>query len=328
VGKLKYQDDRGAAYLRIISSDPDNLKGVDPDRLRRFGKAANIATKAHSELAMSNAVRWSIVAVPSAKWAAKVFPDLSEADAIAKLWEYILKCARADGENPIADWAAHHHNFTKRVDYLNNQQFSALRLTTGIGSDFTIGLVKNHIWAGGGDIGQDGVPFFPNIPTEEVFTMPHREQCDGRVVASMPLAYQGNLIENFEMTFKNGRVESYKAEKGQDTLANIIEMDEGARRLGEVALVSNTSPIGQLGTLFYNTLFDENASSHLALGKAYPTNMQGGEKMSEDERTAVGCNESLVHVDFMFGTSDMRIVGIHADGSEVLFFEHGEFLDM
>ena len=327
VDKLKTQDDKGAVYLRVLSSDPDNLAGVDPDRLRRFSKVANTATKAHSALMMSNALRWSLVAVPSPAWAKKVFPGLPEAEAIDRLWEAILKCARADGENPIADWDAHRNNFTKRVDYLNEQNFSALRLTTGIGSDFTVGLVKNHIWVGGGDIAQDGVAFFPNLPTEEIFTMPHMNKCDGRVVASMPLSYQGNLIEGFEMTFKDGRVESFKAEKGQDTLANIIEMDEGARRLGEVALVANSSPIGQMGTLFYNTLFDENASSHLALGKAYPNNMQNGDNMSEEERLAAGCNDSLIHVDFMFGTSDMRIVGIKEDGSEVVFFDNGEFLD-
>ena len=327
VDRLKYNNDRGAVYLRVESSDPDLLAGVDPSRLKRSSKAAMMATKEHSALLMSNARRWSICAIPSPAWAKKVFPGLPEAEAIERLWAYILKGARADGANPIADWEAHKQNFVKRVDYLNKKAFKQLRITTGIGTDITLGLVKNHIWVGGGDTGKDGVPFFPNLPTEELFTMPDRNQADGRVVASMPLSYQGNLIEGFEMTFKNGRVESYSAEKNQATLANIIEMDEGAKRLGEVALVANSSPIGQMQTLFYNTLFDENASAHLALGKAYPNNMEGGSDMTVEERVAAGCNDSLLHVDFMFGTADMRVVGIGEDGSETVFLDNGEFVD-
>jgi len=328
VDKLKYNDDRGAVYLWIDSDDPDLLAGVDPDRLKRASKAANMATKDHSALTMSNALRWSICAVPSPAWAKKVFPDVPEAEAIERLWECIIKGARADGDNPIADWEAHKNNFVTRVDYLNKKAFDALKITTGLGTDITIGLAKNHIWAGGGDIAKDGIPFFPNLPTEEIFTMPDRLRACGRVVASMPLSYQGSLIEGFEMTFKDGQVESYSAKKNQATLANIIEMDEGTRRLGEVALVANSSPIGQMGALFYNTLFDENAAAHLALGKAYPNNMADTEGMSEDELVAAGCNDSLLHVDFMFGTADMKVVGISKDGSETMFLNNGEFVDM
>jgi len=252
---------------------------------------------------------------------------MPETEAIERLWGHILKGARADGDNPIADWEAHKSNFTKRVDYLNKKQFKALRITTGIGTDITIGLVENHVWVGGGDMGKDGVPFFPNLPTEEIFTMPNRNKADGRVVASMPLSYQGNLIEGFEMTFKNGRVENYSAKENQDALANIIEMDEGARRLGEVALVANSSPIGQMGTLFYNTLFDENAAAHFALGKAYPNNMVGGDDLSTEELIDKGGNDSLLHVDFMFGTQDMRVAGIGDDGSETVFLDAGEFVE-
>ena len=327
VAKLKEQDDKGAVYLHISSSDPDNLAGVNPDRLRRFSKVAQTATKEHSALTMSSTLRWSIVATPSPKWAKKVFPNLPEDQAIEKLWEYILKCARADGADPVADWQAHDKNFTKRVDYLNKQQFKSLRITTGIGSDFTIGLVDNHVWEGGSDSDKQGIPFFPNLPTEEVFTMPHCEKAEGRVVASMPLSYQGNLIEDFEFTFKDGKVVDYKASKNQETLKNMVEMDDGAARLGEIAIVANSSPIGQLGTLFYNTLFDENASAHLALGKAYPKNMANGDNMTTEERRAKGGNDSLIHVDFMFGTPDMKIVGIKEDGTEVVFFENGEYVN-
>lgn len=327
VNKFKYQDDKGAVYLRIISSDPDYLAGVDSDRLMRFTKATNMAVKDHTELMMSSRLRWSLLAVPSPAWAKKVFPGLSEEKAMEKLWEHILKGARADGDDPIADWNIHRGNFAKRVNYLNGQNFKSLRITTGIGSDFTIGLVKNHVWEGGGDEDKNGIPFFPNLPTEEIFTMPDRNVAEGRVVASMPLSYNGSLIEGFEMTFKNGKVVSYKADKNQDTLKTIIEIDEGAGRLGEVALVANSSPISQMGTLFYNTLFDENASAHLALGRAYPKNIKNGDKLSKEAFLAAGGNDSLIHVDFMFGTADMCVVGIKEDGTEVKFFENGEYVD-
>jgi len=326
VDRYKHYDDKGAVYLMIDSSDPDLLAGVDLDRIKRYSKVAREATKEHSALTMKSALRWSICALPSPAWAKKVFPKLSETEAMDKLWELILKCSRADGDDPIADWAAHKQNFVKRVDYLNRQQFSALRLTTGLGTDLTIGLAKNHCWTGGGSTDKDGLSFFPNMPTEEIFTMPDRNYAEGKVVASMPLSYQGNLIEDFEIEFRNGKVSDYKAGKNREILTNIIEMDEGASRLGEVAIVANSSPISQTGVLFYNTLFDENASSHLALGKAYPKNIEGGNTMTAEELTAAGVNESLVHVDFMFGTADMCIVGINEDGSETVFFENGEYV--
>ncbi|MCL2356918.1 MAG: aminopeptidase [Defluviitaleaceae bacterium] len=326
VNKLAEQDERGAVYLHVRSSDPDALSGVDADRLRRFTKVSREATKEHTRLTMGSFLRWSIIAVPSAAWAKKVFPDLSEADAIEKMWQYLLKGARADGKNPCADWEIHKKSFEARLEYLNKKQFDALRITTGLGTDITLGLAKNHVWEGGGDVDKNGVPFFPNMPTEEIFTMPDRMRADGRVVASMPLSYQGNLIDGFEMTFTAGKVSSFRADKNESALANIIEIDEGGGRLGEVALVSNTSPIGQMNTLFYNTLFDENASSHLALGKAYPKNIQDGDKLSTEEFIAAGGNDSLVHVDFMFGTEDMCVTGIHANGTEEQFLKNGDFV--
>jgi len=275
---------------------------------------------------MAGEQRWSVVALPSPAWAKKVFPDLSETEAVDKLWPLVLKAARADGENPIEEWKQHDENFTKNVNYLNEQQFSALRFITGLGTDITIGLVKNHRWAGGSDVAKDGIRFFPNIPTEEVFTMPHREKADGHVVASMPLSYQGNLIEDFEFTFKDGKVVSYKAKTNEHLLKNMVEMDDGAARLGEVAIVPNSSPIGQMNTLFYNTLFDENASAHLALGKAYPNNIQDGDSLPLETLIEQGGNDSLIHVDFMFGTPDMKIIGIKDDGTEICFFNHGAYL--
>jgi aminopeptidase len=321
----KYFDDKKAVYLNIRSSDPDLMGGVDPDRIRRSAISSERVRKAHRNLTMSNAVRWSIVALPSPAWAKKVFPGIGEAEAMDKLWALILKGARADGSDPIADWAAHKKNFEKRVSYLNGEQFTHLKFSNSLGTDFTLGIVKGHIWEGGGDVGKDGVPFFPNIPTEEIFTMPDRNRAEGRVVASMPLSYSGNLIEGFEITFKGGKAVSWKASANEKVLADIIGMDEGSARPGEIALVESTSPIAQMKTLFYETLFDENASCHLALGKAYPNNMKGSENMTEEERKSAGCNDSLVHVDFMFGTADMKITGVRQDGSEAVFFENGVF---
>ncbi|MCL2049824.1 MAG: aminopeptidase [Defluviitaleaceae bacterium] len=326
VDKLKEQDDRGAVYLHVRSSDPDVLAGVDADRLRRATKTSREATKEHTRLTMGSFLRWSIIATPSVAWAKKMFPELSQEEAVARLWEYLLKGARADGADPVADWDKHKKSFDERLNFLNGKKFDSLRITTGLGTNITIGLAKNHVWEGGGDKDKNGVPFFPNMPTEEIFTMPDRLRAQGRVVASMPLSYQGNLIEGFEMTFKDGKVQAFSADKNQQALANIIEIDEGGGRLGEVAIVSNASPIGKMNTLFYNTLFDENASSHLALGKAYPKNIEGGDELSTEEFIAAGGNDSLIHVDFMFGTADMCIVGIDGNGDETEFYKNGEFV--
>ena len=326
VDRFKFYDDRGAVYLHILSSDPDLLSGVAPDRIQRYTKVSRRGTKAHSARTMSNELRWSLLAVPSPKWASKVFPDLSQDAAVEALWNAILKGARADGENPIADWAAHRKNFEGRKKYLNDKQFTALRFTNSLGTDITTGLPKGHIWQGGGDVGQDGIPFFPNQPTEEIFTAPDRDNVNGKVVASMPLSYQGSLIEEFSITFKDGQAVEYAARANEAILKAIIEMDEGSRYLGEIALVSNSSPISQMGVLFYNTLFDENASSHFALGKAYPDCIKNGSKMSDDELLKVGINDSLIHVDFMFGTADMNVIGIEADGTETVVMDSGELV--
>jgi aminopeptidase len=302
------------------------LSGVDTDRIIRFSKVSRQNTKEHAARTMSNELRWSVLALPSLKWAAKVFPDISQDEAMDKLMDAILKGARADGADPIKDWKEHRKNFVGRLEYLNQNQFKSLRFTNSLGTDITLGLPENHEWAGGGDVGQDKVPFFPNIPTEEIFTAPHRNKADGKVVASMPLSYQGNLIEDFSITFKDGRAVEYSARTCEEILKSIIEMDEGSHYLGEVALVANSSPISQMGILFYNTLFDENASCHLALGKAYPDCVEGGSAMTEEELLKAGINDSLTHVDFMFGTADMKVVATAKDGSEVVIMENGELL--
>ena len=325
VAKLKEEANKVAVYLYIESSDPDNLAGVDTTRLEKWEKIADAATEEHDSL-MSNTLRWSVVAVPSPAWAKKVFPGLPEAEAIEKLWNYILKCSRADGEDPIAAWRVHDASFTKRMDYLNEQNFDSLRFTTGLGTDLTLGLVENHVWIGGSVSDKNGIRFVPNIPTEEIFTMPHRQKAEGKVVATMSLNYYGKLIEGFELTFKDGKVVDYKAEKNQDTLRSLLEYCKRGPHLGEVAIVANSSPIGQLKTLFYNTIYDENASAHLALGEAYPFSIKNGYDMTKEERLANGANVSDIHEDFMFGTADMKVVGIKQDGTEIVFFENGEFI--
>jgi len=326
VDRFKYLDDKGTAYLRIESSDPDLLNGVDPDRIRRFMQISRQKAKEHGIRMMTNELRWSIIAVPSPKWALKVFPNLDEAKAVEALWDAILKGARADGDNPIADWDDHCKTFVTRLEYLNKKQFASLRFTNSLGTDVTVGLPKNHIWRGGGATSQDGIAFCPNLPTEEIFTAPDRNKVDGIVAASMPLSYQGSLIEDFSLTFKDGKVVDYKAKNGQEMLKNILGTDEGAKYLGEVALVANSSPISQMNVLFYNTLFDENASSHFALGKAYPSCVEGGNDMSEEALLKAGINDSITHVDFMFGTADMTVIGIDADGNESVVMENGELI--
>ena len=338
VERFKYYDDKGAVYLTILSDDPDLLNGVDPNRLKNFSKAASEKTKDHSALTMSYKVRWSLCAIPSPSWAKKMFPALPENEAIDRLWELILKAVRADGDDPIGEWQRHRESFVERVNYLNEQQFHALRITTGLGTDLTIGMPKNQVWKGGGGLCANEIPFFPNIPTEEVFSAPDRNRADGRVVASMPLSYQGNLITDIDLTFKDGVVIKHSASQNQEILDNIIKADddakdtattfEGSRRLGEVAFVANSSPISQMQTLFYNTLYDENASCHLALGKAYPANIKGGTELSREELIAQGVNDSLIHVDFMVGTSDICIIGIYEDGREVVVMDDGEYVQM
>ena len=326
VEKYKHRDGEGAVYLHITSGDPDLLAGVDPDRLKRYSKISQTALKDHSDLLMSGVLRWMGCAIPSPAWAKKVFPSLPEAEAMERLWALVLKASRADGIDPVADWVTHNNNFNKRLGYLNEQQFSALHFTTGLGTDLTIGLVENHVWTGGADTANDGLSFLPNIPTEEIWTAPDYRTTQGRVVASMPLSYHGNLIEGMEFTFKDGEVIDYRANRCQEILENIIGTDSGSCRLGEVALVASSSPISQMNTLFYNTLYDENASCHLALGRAYPKNVKNGTNLTKEELAAVGMNDSLIHVDFMFGTSDMKVVGIGKDGNKTVIVDSGDFV--
>jgi aminopeptidase len=317
--------DSGAAFLSIAASDPELMKDVDPKRLSRQSKARGKALERFRALQMSNKNVWCVGSVPTAAWAKKVFPGKTEAEAVEALWAAILKAVRADQSDPVQAWRDHQAALNARLAFLQGNAFESLRYRNSLGTDLTITLPTGHAWFGGGDPSPAGYIFVANMPTEEVFTMPRRDGANGKVVASMPLNYNGNLIEGFWFSFKDGLVVDYGADKGLSTLKELLATDEGAMRLGEVALVPHDSPISNLGILFYNTLFDENASCHFALGKAYPTCIAGGADMDEDALLAAGVNESLIHEDFMVGTADMEITGIKADGTEVPVFRKGNF---
>ena len=318
----------GAAFVSIAAEDPELMKDVAPDRIMRAQKAANTANKEFRDRLMSNVNTWNVVSVPTVSWARKVFPELSEEDAINSLWEAILAAVRVNEQDPVAAWKEHKENLEKAIKWLNNKQFHQLHFHNSLGTDLTINLPEGHIWTGGAEVSQQGIDFIANMPTEEVFTLPHRDGVNGRVVSSMPLQYNGNLIENFTLTFQDGKIIDYNAEKGYETLKGLIEADEGASCLGEVALVPFDSPISNTGILFYNTLFDENASCHLALGKAYPVCLEGGTSMDKEQLRMAGVNDSLVHEDFMIGTSDLSIMGVTREGERIPVFLNGNFATM
>ena len=271
---------------------------------------------------------WCIVGGASPAWARKVFPDLPEDEAVERLWEAIFTTVRLKSTNAdeaVATWRAHRDSFAERCAWLNSQRFDALHYTNAHGTDLTVGLTRKHLFNGGGDTTVDGVQFFPNMPTEEIFSTPDRMRAEGTVVSAMPLAHNGSLIDNFSLTFKDGRVVDLHAETGEDVLRSIVETDENSCRLGEVALVPFDSPIRNSGVLFYSTLFDENASCHLALGQGFPDCYERGLQMSAEELLEGGVNKSATHVDFMIGTEDLNIDGIKADGQRVPVFRNGNW---
>ncbi|MFH2113909.1 MAG: aminopeptidase, partial [Spirochaetota bacterium] len=314
-----------AAFLTIMATDPDLMKGVDPSRISRQAKARGTALEAYRSAQMSNKHTWCVASVPTKAWARKVFPGMTESQAVEALWQAIFTSVRVDQDDPVDAWRRHQEALDVWLKYLNDAQFIALRYRNTIGTNLTVSLPANHIWFGGGDVCAKGYVFMANLPTEEVFTMPHRHGANGRIVGSMPLDHNGSLIEDFWFTFKDGIVVDYGAEQGLPTLKELLETDEGARMLGEVALVPHDSVISNQRVLFYNTLFDENASCHFALGKAYPTCVQGGTNMDKKQLAAIGANDSLIHVDFMVGSADLSITGIRKDGSEQPVFTNGNF---
>lgn len=317
--------ERGAGFLYIDSSDPDGLTGIDPKKPAALVKAGMKAYKTYRDHMDKGLNTWCIVATPSPKWAKKIFPDMTEEKAIESLWKAICKAVRIDAEDPIEAWDEHRKTFEEKIKLLNSKQFEKLHFQSANGTDITIGMIENHVWAGGGATTPDGVFYFPNMPTEEIFVSPDNRLANGRVVASKPLCYQGTMIENFSFTFKDGEIIDFDAEKGYETLKELVYTDEGSKRLGEVALVPVKSPISEMGILFYNTLFDENAACHLAIGRGFNECVKNAENMSEEELKAKGLNVSATHVDFMFGTPDMKITGFDKEGNETVIFENGNW---
>ncbi|WP_346355451.1 aminopeptidase [Azotosporobacter soli] len=316
---------QGAGVISIAASDPELLKDVDPDRVARAMKASTSALKEYRERMMAHRNTWCVVSMPTKAWAAKVFPQLDEEAALEKLWQAIYQAVRVNEADPVAAWQQHQAKLQAAMDFMNGHTFRYLKYKNGLGTDLTIELPKEHLWLGGSERTPGGVDFFANMPTEEIFTLPLKSGINGTVYSSKPLNYHGNLIDRFCLTFEAGRVVSFSAEQGYEVLKNLLETDEGASFIGEVALVPFDSPISNSGILFYNTLFDENASCHLAFGKAYPICIKGGEGLSPEELAERGVNDSLVHEDFMVGTADLSITGITADGTEVPVFRQGNF---
>lgn len=314
----------GDANLHFLSPNPDLLSEVEPKLISQFQTSFYKQMKLVHELLTSNAFNWLVVSVPNDEWADKLFPDLPQNSRKDKLWDIIFEICRINHEDPISAWEIHNENLSKCSKYLNQKQYTALKLTAP-GTDLMIGLPKDHYWEGGSSTAQNGIIFTPNLPTEEVYTMPHKDKVEGVVSTSKPVYYGGCTIENCRLKFSKGRIVEAKAEKGEEFLLKTIETDEGARRLGEIALVPHSSPISQSGLLFYNMLIDENASNHIALGQAYRESLKGGEALSDEDFMVAGGNNSLIHLDFMIGSGEMNVDGILEDETAEPIMRNGEW---
>lgn len=316
--------EQGAAFMSVVSQSPDLLKGIDPKRIAANQKATGTALNKYRQYVQSDKVSWTVIAAPSANWAAQVFPHLPENEQVDALWDAIFKATRADLEQPVEAWTKHDEILHDKVDYLNNKRYTKLHYTSP-GTDLTIELPAGHLWCGASSVNERGHQFMANMPTEEVFTVPHKTGVNGYVSSTKPLSYGGNIIDNFKITFENGRIINVEAEQGEEVLKALVETDEGSHYLGEVALVPHKSPISASGLLFFNTLFDENASNHFAIGSAYAFCIEGGKTMSQEELAANGLNQSITHVDFMVGSAEMNIDGITADGQSEPVFREGNW---
>lgn len=316
--------ENGAARLAIAGDNPLLLSQEDPTKVGRANKATSIAYKPALEHISNFDINWNICSYPNPSWAKLVFPDLPIEEAVRKLADSIFAASRVDREDPVAAWAEHNGELKKRSTWLNGERFSALHFT-GPGTDLTVGLADGHEWHGGASTAKNGVTCNPNIPTEEVFTTPHALKVEGHVSSTKPLSHQGTLIDNIQVRFEGGRIVEAKASKGEAVLNKVLDTDDGARRLGEVALVPHSSPISASGVLFYNTLFDENASCHIALGQCYSKCFLNGASLSQDQIKAQGGNSSLIHIDWMIGSDKVDIDGIRADGSKAPVMRQGEW---
>ncbi|NRF93032.1 aminopeptidase [Paenibacillus frigoriresistens] len=316
--------ENNAAFLYVVANNPDLMNGIDPKRIQTASRTSNTALKELSVARLTNKVSWSIIAVPSPSWAEKVFPSLPEEERVDALWNAIFEATRADRDDPVLDWKEHSTALDTRAKRLNERQYKALHYR-GNGTDITVSLPLDHIWVSAGNINSNGISFIANLPTEEVFTSPLKNGVNGTVKSTKPLSYNGNLIENFTLTFKEGRIIDFKAEKGEEHLRSLIEIDEGSHYLGEIALVPHRSPISNTNLIFYNTLYDENASCHFAIGRAFPFCLNGGIDMSQQDLQNHGLNDSLTHVDFMMGSADMNIDGILENGEIEPLFRNGDW---
>ena len=310
-------------HLAIVGDDPESMKGVDPSRIQRWRQTTGKALESYYKAQTNNEFQWLVAACPTPAWANMVFP--SSCNAVDQLWEAVFSAVRITGDGRAVErWKTHTHEQQKLVDKLNQHAFTTLHYKNSLGTDLTVSLPENHFWTGASEKAGTGVTFIANLPTEEIFTLNHRDKVNGRVYASKPLSLNGNLVDQFWFELKDGKIIDLHAEVGEEYLRKSVALDEGSSYLGEVALVPYDSPISNTGILFYETLFDENASCHFAFGEAYPC-IHGAEKLSPDEQKALGINQSINHVDFMVGTADLEIVGTTPDGREITIFKQGNF---
>lgn len=316
--------EQGAARLAISGENPLLLAGQDPARVARANRAQSVAYKPALEQIVSFAINWNIVSYPNPSWARQVFPDEDEHEAVRKLADAIFAASRVDVADPVAAWKEHNAVLRTRTEWLNGQSFASLHFS-GPGTDLTVGLADGHQWQGGASTAKNGITCNPNIPTEEVFTTPHAMRVDGHVSSTKPLSHQGTLIDQIRVRFEGGRIVDAQASRGSEVLNKVIDTDEGARRLGEVALVPHSSPISRSGLLFFNTLFDENAASHVALGQCYAKCFVGGDTITPEQIKAQGGNSSLINIDWMIGSEAISVDGVKADGSRVPVMRAGEW---
>ena len=310
-------------HLAIVGDDPESLKGVDPTRIQRWRQTTGRAIEAYYKAQTNNDFQWLVAACPTPAWAKMVFPGAD--NAMEQLWEAVFAAVRVTGDGKAVErWAEHVREQKKLVAKLNEYAFTTLHYRSGLGTDLTVGLPENHFWTGASELAGNGVEFIANLPTEEIFSLPHKDRVNGRVYASKPLSLNGNLVDGFWLELKDGRIVNLHADVGEEYLRKSVTLDEGSSYLGEVALVPYDSPISNTGILFYETLFDENAACHFAFGEAYPC-IHGADKLSPDEQKELGINQSINHVDFMVGTADLEIVGTTHDGREIKVFENGNF---
>jgi aminopeptidase len=323
---LQYIKSEGsAAILSITGSDPEIYKGLDMQKINAASIAKMNALAEYRSYTMASRIQWCVIAVPTEGWAKKVFPDLPADQAMEKLWQTIFKVSRVEGD-AVANWLDYARTAAKRRDRINEMKLTEVHFESSNGTDLYVGLAEDRLWGGVSEYSEKGVEFIPNMPTEELFTAPHKDRVNGIVYGTKPYVYNGSLIDEFVLTFKDGKVVDYDAKVGKDLLKSLLETDEGASRIGEVALVSSSSPINKENILFYNTLFDENAACHIAFGEGYPGTVVGGEKMSEEQLLTKGVNQSVIHEDVMIGSADMKITGICENGETVTLFENGEWV--